>query len=138
MLQREYREGSEEEQEDLKNKTKKNPERTTTTTMMDFGEKFTKIHTIQKKKIVVIKFNNNNNNKKEKDEERNQRTATDVPFLAAKSALARLLSPNRVSLRSHNCCMNPALGRIERRDLCLHNFHVKRKRKREKKRENTF
>jgi hypothetical protein len=33
--------------------------------MMDFGEKLTKIHTIQKKN-VVIKLNNNNNNNNKK------------------------------------------------------------------------
>jgi hypothetical protein len=86
---------------------------------MDFSEKLTKIH---------ITLTYTNDTKKPKicllfswyQKCFFQRTATEVlPFLAAatRSALARLLSPSRVSLRSHNCCMNPALGRIERRDL---------------------
>lgn len=34
-----------------------------------------------------------------------------------RSALARLRSPRSASFRSHSCCRNPLLGRIERRDL---------------------
>ena len=57
----------------------------------------------------------------EEEEEvgRNQRTTTRLltDAAAAKSALARLLSPSKFSFRSHNCCRKPLLGRIERLDL---------------------